>query len=84
MKTPKNPNFATAIANLFTTDDLHQDIQNLPHELQQIFDMLLDTDYGNELQTRRKMLRIKEVSSQLAQTIAPFSEAEIQDSCKYH
>ena len=84
MNTIKNPTPSViyAITDFLTSDLLQEEIQNLPHDLQQIFDLLLDTDYGNCLGTRRKMLRIKEITTNFAKTLAPFSEQEIQDSCE--
>ena len=79
---PKNPTLFLALANFLTSDLLQEEIQNLPHELQEIFDLLLDTDYGNCLVTRRKMLRFKELTTTFAKVLAPFSEQEIQDSCE--
>lgn len=78
----KKTTVITAITTFFISDLLHEEIQNLPHELQEIFDLLLDTDYGNCLATRRKMLRIKELTTTFAKTLAPFTEDEIQESCK--
>ena len=79
---PEKPNVISSIAYFLSNDLLYQEIQNLPHELQEIFDLVLDTDYGNCLITRRKMLRIKELSTTFAKTLAPFSEQEIQESCE--
>lgn len=79
---PEKPNVITSIAQFLSNDYLHEEIQNLPHDLQELFDLLLDTDYGNCLATRRKMLRLKELTSNFAKSLAPFSEQEIQDSCE--
>ena len=80
--TQKKTTLLLALANLLSSDLLQEEIQNLPHELQEIFDMVLDTDYGNCLSTRRKMLRFKELTTTFAKTLAPFTEDEIQDSCE--
>ncbi len=80
--TQKKTTLLLALANFLSSDLLQEEIKNLPHELQEIFDLLLDTDYGNCLATRRKMLRIKELTTTFAKTLAPFSEQEIQDSCE--
>lgn len=78
----KKTTVITAMTTFFTSDLLNEEIQNLPHELQEIFDLLLDTEYGNCINTRRKMLRIKEITTIFAKTLAPFTEDEIQESCK--
>lgn len=77
----KNQNVSIAITKFLTSDLLQEEIQNLPIELQDIFDMVLDTEYGNCLKTRRKMLRIKEITAKFSTTLAPFSEEEIQEWC---
>ena len=78
------PNVIMTITDFLTSDLLQEEIQNLPNELQDIFDMVLDTEYGNCLQTRRKMLRFKEITTNFSNALAPFSEHEIQESCKNH
>lgn len=80
--TQKKPTLSLALANFLSSDLLQDEIQNLPHELQEIFDCVLDTDYGNCLQTRRKMLRFKELATAFASALQPFSEQEIQDYCQ--
>lgn len=80
----KNHNVSIAIADFLTSDLLQEEIQNIPTELQELFDMLLDTEYGNCLQTRRKMLRLKEIFTNFSKALAPFTEDEIQELCKNH
>lgn len=80
--TQKKTTLFLALANFLSSDLLQEEIQHLPHELQEIFDMVLDTDYGNCLQTRRKMLRFKELATTFASALQPFSEQEIQDYCQ--
>jgi len=70
-----------AITNFLTSDLLQEEIQQMPQDLQQIFDLVLDTHYGNCLETRRKMLRIKEIVTLSANALAPFTETQIQQSC---
>ncbi len=80
--TPKKPTVIGSLTNFLSSDLLHDEIQNLPHELQEIFDCVLDTEYGNSLQTRRKMLRFKELATAFATSLQPFTEQEIQDFCQ--
>jgi len=79
---PEKHNVITSIAQFLSYDLPHQEIQQIPVNLQEIFDLLLDTDYGNCLATRRKMLRLKELGSNFAKSLAPFTEQEIQDFCE--
>jgi hypothetical protein len=80
----KTPNVIIAITDFLSIDFLQEEIQTLPNDLQEIFDLVLDTDAGNCLQTRRKMLRIKELATTFAKTLAPFSEYDIQELGKKH
>ena len=80
--TPAFPNVSLAIDHLLTTEVPPEELQNLPNDLQEIFDLVLDTDAGNCLQTRRKMLRVKEIVTLFAKSLAPFTEAEIHETCK--
>jgi hypothetical protein len=80
----KTPSVITAVTDFLSSDFLQEEIQTLPNDLQEIFDLVLDTDAGNCLQTRRKMLRIKELAVKFAKTLAPFSENDIEESSKKH
>lgn len=80
----KKTNIVVALTNFLTTDLLQEEIQNAPNDLQEIFDLVLDTEAGNCLKTRRKMLRLKELATLFAKTLAPFTELEIQECCKKH
>ena len=82
ISSPKNLTVVASIANFLSSDLLQVEILNLPHELQEIFDCVLDTEYGNSLETRRKMLRLKEIATAFATALHPFTEQEIQDFCQ--
>jgi hypothetical protein len=82
LNTPKEHNdVILAITQFHSSDLLQEEIQQLPNNLQEIFDFVLDTHYGDNIETRRKMLRIKELISNYAQALKPFSEAQVQQSC---
>lgn len=80
-KPQKNQDPILAITQFHTSDLLQEEIQQLPNDLQEIFDLVLDTDYGDTIQTRRKMLRIKELITNYAKALEPFTEAQIQKCC---
>jgi hypothetical protein len=71
-----------SITNFLSSDLLHEEIQQMPIDIQEVFDLLLDTEYGNDLKTRRKMLRFKELTTTFAKALEPFTEDEIQESCE--
>ena len=78
MKTNKKPSIAESLSDFLSNDCIHEELINLPNELQNLFDLILDTEYGNCLQTRRKMLRIKEMTFFLANAIPSFSQDEFK------
>lgn len=81
----KNPNkqndVILSITQFLSSDFLQQEIQQLPNDLQEIFDLVLDSSYGDTIETRRKMLRIKELITNYAKALEPFTEAQIQSYC---
>lgn len=81
----KNPKTTTdpilAIAQFHTSDFLQEEIQQMPNDVQELFDLILDSNYGDTIETRRKMLRIKELISNYAKALKPFTEAQVQQCC---
>ena len=80
-KTNDSPDPILAITQFLSYDLIQEEIQQLPNDLQEIFDIVLDSDYGDTLETRRKMLRIKDLITRYAKSLEPFTEAQIQKSC---
>lgn len=85
MNTENNPPKSTdpilAITQFLSYDLIQEEIQQLPNDLQEIFDIVLDSDYGDTLNTRRKMLRIKDLITRYAKSLEPFTEAQVQQCC---
>jgi hypothetical protein len=52
-----------------------------PLYLQEIFELLLETEYGSDLDLRLKMLSCLRTSRNLALTLAAFTDEEIQKVC---
>jgi hypothetical protein len=75
------PDILLAVTKFLSSDLLQKEIQQLPDDLQEIFDMVLDSPYGNTLAVRMKMLRCKEIIGLFAQELKPFTEDEIQNGC---
>lgn len=57
------------------------EFQNQPLYLQEIFELLLETESGNNLDLRLKMLSCLRTSRNLAKTLSPFSNMEIVNAC---
>ena len=80
--TPQHtPDAILAITQFLSSDLLQEEIQQMPADLQEIFDLVLDSNYGDTLRTRQKMIRIKELLSQYAKALEPFSEDQVQKRC---
>ncbi|MEN2486335.1 hypothetical protein AAYQ05_00930 [Flavobacterium sp. B11] len=52
-----------------------------PEYLTEIFEYLLETEQGNDLSLRIKMLSCIRISVMLAKALHPFSDEEIQKAC---
>jgi hypothetical protein len=79
---PSNQDPILAITQFLSYDFIQDEIQAMPSDLQNIFDLVLETEAGNNLETRLKMLRIKYLITQYAKTFEAFSEAQIQNACE--
>lgn len=79
---PKNQDPILAITQFLSSDLLQEEIQQLPHDLQEIFDLVLDSKYGDTLHTRQKMIRIKELVTLYAKSLEPFTENQVQQCCE--
>lgn len=56
------------------------EFRNHPDYLTEIFEYLLETEPGNSLPLRIKMLSCIRTSKMLAKTLEPFSDKEIEDA----
>ncbi len=57
------------------------EFRNHPEYLNEIFEHLLETEPGNSLPLRIKMLSCIRTSKMLAKALEPFSDEEIQKAC---
>lgn len=57
------------------------EFKNQPFYLQEIFELILETEKGNNLDLRLKMLSCLRTSRNLAKTLSPFSNTEIVNAC---
>ncbi|PBJ11479.1 hypothetical protein [Flavobacterium sp. ACN6] len=56
------------------------EFKNHPEYLTEIFEYILETEIGNNLDLRTKMLSCIKMSMKLAKTLEPFSDNEIKDA----
>jgi len=57
------------------------DFKKQPIYLQEMFELLLDTEFGNDLILRQKMLSCLKTSRDLVKVLSPFTDKQIQKAC---
>ncbi|MDN3672502.1 hypothetical protein QWY99_05450 [Flavobacterium branchiarum] len=72
-----NQDVIPSMVNFLSNVWLEGDFREQPFYLQEIFEILLDTEYGNDLDLRRKMFSCLRTSRNLATALSPFSDNEI-------
>jgi hypothetical protein len=70
-----------AVAQFVSALLLEGEFMQQPAYLAEIFENILETEIGNDLELRTKMISCIKTSKMLAQTLAPFSEQEIEKAC---
>lgn len=71
------PSVASFLSDLWLEGSFREE----PLYLQEIFELLLETEHGNNLELRQKMLSCLKTSRNLAEELAPFSDSQIQNAC---
>ncbi len=57
------------------------DFQKHPMYLQEVFEVLLNTEFGNDLILRQKMLTCLKTSRDLVKVLSQFTDKQIQKAC---
>ncbi|RZJ49260.1 MAG: hypothetical protein EOO44_18590 [Flavobacterium sp.] len=70
-----------SVANFLSDVWFEGEFKNQPLYLQEIFELVLETETGNNLNLRLKMLSCLRTSRNLARTLAPFSNTQIVNAC---
>lgn len=73
-----------ALANFAQEAVFQGDIQELPSNMQEIIDRLLETEHGNELHIRLKMMRCRDLIKLFAQTLEPFTYDQLMLQTNKH
>lgn len=71
------PSVANFLSNLW----LEGEFREQPDHLTEIFEALLETEMGNDLNLRTKMIGCIKTSKMLAKALEPFSDKQIQKAC---
>lgn len=56
------------------------DFKEQPLYLQEIFELMLETEFGDNQELRQKMLSCIRTSRNLAETLSPFTDQQIQQA----
>ncbi|MBP1223678.1 hypothetical protein [Flavobacterium sp. 1355] len=70
-----------SVANFVSNICFEGEFKEQPIYLQEIFELLLDTEHGNNLQLRQKMLSCLRTSRYLVKTLSPFTDKQIEKAC---
>jgi hypothetical protein len=74
---PLDQDVMASTINFLSSIWLEGDFREQPLYLQEIFEILLDTEYGNDLDLRQKMLSCLKTSRKLAEILSPFTDKQI-------
>ena len=78
-KTAANQDTVMQSLSKFLSDLVFEDeFRNQPEYLTEIFEYILETEIGNDLSLRTKMMSCIKTSKMLAKTLEPFSDEEIE------
>jgi hypothetical protein len=76
-----NNDVVPSVVKFLSNEWFEGEFKEQPLYLQEIFELLLETEYGGDLDLRLKMLSCLRTSRNLAQTLAAFTDEEIQKVC---
>ncbi len=71
-----------AVAHFVSEVNCQGSLQELPIEMQEITELLLETEQANDLHVREKMLRCLNTIRALAKAIEPFTPNQVETACK--
>jgi len=60
---------------------MEREFKYQPGYLAEIFEIILETEIGNDLDLRTKMMGCIKTSKMLAKALEPFSDQEIENAC---
>ncbi|MFH6945622.1 hypothetical protein [Flavobacterium sp. FlaQc-50] len=70
-----------SVANFLSALWFEGEFRDQPDYLNEIFDSILETEMGNNLELRTKMKGCLKTSRMLAKALEPFSEQQIEQAC---
>lgn len=70
------------LANFIGEAFFQEDIQDLPTDLLEIFELFLETEQANSQPIRVKMLRCLKTARTLDKTLQPFTKEQVEQACQ--
>lgn len=81
-QSPKDQNnVITAVAQFLSTLWMEGEFRDQPAYLTEIFEDILKTEIGDDLDLRTKMISCIKTSKMLAKALNPFTDQEIEKAC---
>ncbi|MFH6992702.1 hypothetical protein [Flavobacterium sp. FlaQc-48] len=71
-----------AVAKFLSTLWMIGEFRDQPDYLTEIFENILETEIGNELDLRTKMISCIKTSRMLVKALEPFTDQEIEKACR--
>ena len=77
----ENEKIVKAVCQFVANAHQNEEIQDLPNNLQQLFNLLLETEQANEPAVRLLFLKSITTASNLAKALQPFTKQQVQTAC---
>ena len=78
---PTHHDVMPSVANFLSNLWLEGEFREQPNYLTEIFEAFLETEIGNDLDLRTKMIGCIKTSKMLAKALEPFSDKQIEKAC---
>lgn len=78
---PTHRDVVPSVINFLSDELFEGDYKEQPVYLQEIFELLMHTEFGDDINLRQKILSCLRTSRNLAETLSPFSEKQIYKAC---
>lgn len=78
---PTHHDVMPSVANFLSDLWFEGDFREQPDYLTEIFKRILETEIGNDLELRTKMIGCINTSKMLAKALEPFSDKQIKKAC---
>ncbi|MFD2940802.1 hypothetical protein [Flavobacterium notoginsengisoli] len=78
---PTHRDVVPSVINFLSDELFEGDYKEQPLYLQEIFELLMHTEFGDDINLRHKILSCLRTSRNLVEALSPFSEKQIYKAC---